>query len=39
MKQKKQLSTAMLLLAAVWVVCYKGMRAIEEKLTTKKEKP
>ncbi len=31
MKQKKQISAAMILLAVVTTVCYKGMRAIDNK--------
>ena len=38
MKQKKQISTAMILLAVVTTVCYKGMRAIDNKLKAKKER-
>lgn len=38
MKKNKQFSAAMILLAVVSAVCYKGMRAIENKLKAKKEK-
>ena len=38
MKQKKQISAAMILLAVVTTVCYKGMRAIDNKLKAKKER-
>ena len=38
MKKNKQFSAAMLLLAVVSAVCYKGMRAIENKLKAKKGK-
>ena len=33
MKKNKQFSAAMILLAVVSAVCYKGMRAIENKLS------
>lgn len=36
MKKNKQFSAAMILLAVVSAVCYKGMRAIENKLKAKK---
>lgn len=38
MKKNKQFPAAMILLAVVSAVCYKGMRAIENKLKAKKEK-
>ena len=38
MKKNTQFPAAMILLAVVWAVCYKGMRAIENKLKAKKEK-
>ena len=38
MKRNKQFPAAMILLAAVSAVCYKGMRAIDNKLKTRKEK-
>ena len=38
MKQKKQFSAAMILLAVVTAVCYKGMRAIDNKLKAKRER-
>lgn len=38
MKQKKQFSAAMILLAVVTTVCYKGMRAIDNKRKAKKER-
>ena len=38
MKKNKQFSAAMILLAVVSAVCYKGMRAIESKLKAKKDK-
>ena len=38
MKKNKQFSAAMILLAVVSAVCYKGMRAIENKPKAKKEK-
>lgn len=36
MKKNKQFPAAMILLAVVSAVCYKGMRAIESKLKAKK---
>ena len=36
MKKNKQFPAAMILLAVVSAVCYKGMRAIENKLKAKK---
>lgn len=36
MKKNKQFSAAMILLAVVSAVCYKGMRAIENKLKAKR---
>lgn len=38
MKKNKQFPAAMILLAVVSAVCYKVMRAIENKLKAKKEK-
>ncbi len=38
MKKNKQFSAAMILLAAVSAVCYKGMRAIDNKLKARKER-
>ena len=37
MKKNKQFSAAMILIAVVSEVCYKGMRAIQNKMKPKKE--
>ena len=39
MKQKRPFSAAMILLAIVTTVCYKGMRAIDNKLKGKGKRP